>query len=188
PLFVHYAMATFFTAQRFFWFDFIFCSAIYFSNIVKFRYQSKFRVKAELEGPDDGGPWKNLEYDINEPSFSQYSSVTALKCSELIKMTFIHRAASRFINKKPAFGNLITRNVLKTATSYRGRSYATEASNYGTIQAVIGAVVDVQFDEKNLPSILNSLEVQKEGGRLVLEVAQHLGQNVVRTIAMDGTE
>ena len=46
----------------------------------------------------------------------------------------------------------------------------------------------MQFDEKSLPPILNSLEVQKEGGRLVLEVAQHLGQNVVRTIAMDGTE
>jgi F0F1-type ATP synthase beta subunit len=48
----------------------------------------------------------------------------------------------------------------------------------------------VQFDEKSLPPILNSLEVvKKEGGsRLVLEVSQHLGQNVVRTIAMDGTE
>jgi F-type H+-transporting ATPase subunit beta len=69
------------------------------------------------------------------------------------------------------------------------RFYAAEATNTGTIQAIIGAVVDVQFDEKSLPSILNSLEVKKEGGgRLVLEVAQHLGQNVVRTIAMDGTE
>src|SRR4051812_35816063 len=67
------------------------------------------------------------------------------------------------------------------------RFYASEA-NTGTIQAVIGAVVDVQFDEKSLPPILNSLEVKKEGSRLVLEVSQHLGQNVVRTIAMDGTE
>ncbi|CAH1761499.1 9439_t:CDS:2, partial [Entrophospora sp. SA101] len=67
------------------------------------------------------------------------------------------------------------------------RNYATESSNNaGTIQAVIGAVVDVQFEEKSLPPILNSLEVQKpDGNRLVLEVAQHLGQNVVRTIAMD---
>jgi len=71
-----------------------------------------------------------------------------------------------------------------------GRNYATESSNNaGTVQAVIGAVVDVQFEEKSLPPILNSLEVQKpDGNRLVLEVAQHLGQNVVRTIAMDGTE
>ncbi|CAG8509182.1 1410_t:CDS:2 [Ambispora gerdemannii] len=68
------------------------------------------------------------------------------------------------------------------------RNYASPAStNVGSIQAVIGAVVDVQFEDQ-LPQILNSLEVEKEGSRLVLEVAQHLGQNVVRTIAMDGTE
>lgn len=53
--------------------------------------------------------------------------------------------------------------------------------------AVIGAVVDVQFDD-NLPSILNALEVEGRKPRLVLEVAQHLGENTVRTIAMDGTE
>ncbi|KAG5221165.1 beta of the F1 sector of mitochondrial F1F0 ATP synthase [Salix suchowensis] len=55
--------------------------------------------------------------------------------------------------------------------------------------SVIGAVVDVQFDTENLPPILNALEVQDfAGGRLVLEVASHLGENSVRTIAMDGTE
>lgn len=53
--------------------------------------------------------------------------------------------------------------------------------------AVIGAVVDVQFDDA-LPQILNALEVKDRQPRLVLEVAQHLGENVVRTIAMDGTE
>ncbi|CAJ0882414.1 5981_t:CDS:2, partial [Entrophospora sp. SA101] len=88
-------------------------------------------------------------------------------------------------------------NFLRTSTAatrspfvFYGRNYVTEtSSNSGTIQAVIGAVVDVQFEEKSLPPILNSLEVQKpDGNRLVLEVAQHLGQNVVRTIAMDGTE
>ncbi|KAH0629187.1 hypothetical protein JD844_011063 [Phrynosoma platyrhinos] len=57
----------------------------------------------------------------------------------------------------------------------------------GRIVAVIGAVVDVQFDEA-LPPILNALEVQGRDTRLVLEVAQHLGENTVRTIAMDGTE
>lgn len=51
--------------------------------------------------------------------------------------------------------------------------------------AVIGAVVDVQFDD-DLPPILNALEVQNRSPRLVLEVAQHLGENTVRTIAMDG--
>jgi F-type H+-transporting ATPase subunit beta len=49
--------------------------------------------------------------------------------------------------------------------------------------------VDVQFEQDNLPAILNALEVKDHaGGRLVLEVAQHLGENTVRTIAMDGTE
>lgn len=52
---------------------------------------------------------------------------------------------------------------------------------------VIGAVVDVQFDD-HLPAILNSLEVEGHNVRLVLEVAQHLGENTVRTIAMDSTE
>jgi ATP synthase alpha/beta family, beta-barrel domain/ATP synthase alpha/beta family, nucleotide-binding domain len=70
------------------------------------------------------------------------------------------------------------------------RSYATEAKGAtGFVKTVIGAVVDVQFDTDNLPPILNALEVQSfSGGRLVLEVASHLGENSVRTIAMDGTE
>jgi F-type H+-transporting ATPase subunit beta len=45
----------------------------------------------------------------------------------------------------------------------------------GQVRTVIGAVVDVQFDSGNLPPILNALEVQSHGSRLVLEVAQHLG-------------
>merc|ERR1712048_519057 len=61
------------------------------------------------------------------------------------------------------------------------------AATTGHIVAVIGAVVDVQFDN-GLPPILNALEVGGRESRLILEVAQHLGENVVRTIAMDGTE
>ena len=57
----------------------------------------------------------------------------------------------------------------------------------GKITQVIGAVVDVQF-EGALPAILNALETDNNGKRLVLEVAQHLGENTVRTIAMDATE
>ena len=57
----------------------------------------------------------------------------------------------------------------------------------GTIRQVMGPVVDVQFDG-DLPLILNALETTNEGKRLVLEVAQHLGENMVRTIAMDSTE
>ncbi|XWN24866.1 MAG: F0F1 ATP synthase subunit beta [Roseibium sp.] len=57
----------------------------------------------------------------------------------------------------------------------------------GRITQVIGAVVDVKFDD-HLPLILNALEADNQGIRLVLEVAQHLGENTVRTIAMDSTE
>ncbi|MEM7178472.1 MAG: F0F1 ATP synthase subunit beta [Pseudomonadota bacterium] len=60
-------------------------------------------------------------------------------------------------------------------------------ANVGKVTQVIGAVVDVQFEDK-LPEILNALETDNNGNRLVLEVAQHLGENTVRTIAMDATE
>ncbi|OSQ53243.1 F0F1 ATP synthase subunit beta [Marivita geojedonensis] len=61
------------------------------------------------------------------------------------------------------------------------------ANAKGKITQVIGAVVDVQFDD-HLPAILNSLTTDNNGKTLVLEVAQHLGENTVRTIAMDATE
>ena len=61
------------------------------------------------------------------------------------------------------------------------------ANNIGKISQVIGAVVDVEF-EGHLPAIQNALEVDNGGQRLVLEVAQHLGESSVRTIAMDSTE
>jgi F-type H+-transporting ATPase subunit beta len=57
----------------------------------------------------------------------------------------------------------------------------------GKVVQVIGAVVDVEFGH-HLPAILNAIETDNNGNRLVLEVAQHLGENTVRTIAMDTTE
>ena len=63
----------------------------------------------------------------------------------------------------------------------------TDGKTTGTIAQVIGAVVDVLFED-HLPAILNALETDNQGQRLVLEVAQHLGENTVRTIAMDSTE
>jgi F-type H+-transporting ATPase subunit beta len=58
----------------------------------------------------------------------------------------------------------------------------------GAITQVLGAVVDVRFEEGDLPNILNALYVDNQGKRLVLEVAQHLGESTVRTIAMDTTD
>ena len=57
----------------------------------------------------------------------------------------------------------------------------------GKISQVLGAVVDVELDGE-LPAIMNALEVDNNGTRLMLEVAQHLGENAVRTIAMDTTD
>jgi F-type H+-transporting ATPase subunit beta len=61
------------------------------------------------------------------------------------------------------------------------------ANAKGKITQVIGAVVDVQFGD-HLPQILNALTTENNGKKLVLEVAQHLGENIVRTIAMDASE
>jgi hypothetical protein len=63
----------------------------------------------------------------------------------------------------------------------------TGAGSIGQIATVIGAVVDVKFD-KGLPPILTALEVQDNALRVVLEVAQHLGESTVRTIAMETTD
>ena len=62
-------------------------------------------------------------------------------------------------------------------------------ANQGKITEVIGPVIDVSFEEHNLPKILNALEIKKEDGTsIILEVQQHLGEDRVRTIAMSGTE
>jgi F-type H+/Na+-transporting ATPase subunit beta len=61
------------------------------------------------------------------------------------------------------------------------------AAPTGRVSQILGAVVDVQFDG-HLPEILNALETELRGSRLVLEVAQHLGESTVRTVAMDATE
>lgn len=61
-------------------------------------------------------------------------------------------------------------------------------ANKGKVTQIISAVVDVQFEGGELPAILNALECENQGKKLVLEVALHLGENTVRTIAMDSTD
>ncbi|KAJ5243070.1 uncharacterized protein N7469_001397 [Penicillium citrinum] len=68
------------------------------------------------------------------------------------------------------------------------RFASSDVAQSGKVHQVIGAVVDVKFEGDKLPAILNAVETTNNGQKLVLEVAQHLGENVVRTIAMDGTE
>ena len=86
--------------------------------------------------------------------------------------------------KKPAARKPAARTAAATKAAAPA---AVAAGATGRVTQVIGAVVDVAF-EGELPLILNALETDNNGNRLVLEVAQHLGENTVRTIAMDSTE
>ncbi|WP_137388438.1 F0F1 ATP synthase subunit beta [Rhodoligotrophos defluvii] len=80
-----------------------------------------------------------------------------------------------------------TPTTTKRATRVRPAEAKQPNNPIGRIRQVTGAVVDVQFDD-HLPEILNALETKNGDNRLVLEVAQHLGENTVRSIAMDSTE
>ncbi|MFN9883245.1 MAG: F0F1 ATP synthase subunit beta, partial [Bacteroidota bacterium] len=61
--------------------------------------------------------------------------------------------------------------------------------NTGKIKSIIGPVIDVSFPEGQLPEIMNALEVTRENGqKLILECQQHLGEDSVRTVAMDSSE
>ncbi|MDX8502569.1 F0F1 ATP synthase subunit beta [Mesorhizobium sp. VK4C] len=75
----------------------------------------------------------------------------------------------------------------QAATAKSASVAAKRVGAAGKVRQVIGAVVDVQFED-HLPAILNALETDNVGNRLVLEVAQHLGENTVRCIAMDSSE
>src|SRR5262245_23143605 len=82
--------------------------------------------------------------------------------------------------RKPAAARAAKASVAPAAT-------VRAAGPAGKVRQVIGAVVDVAFDEF-VPPILNALETDNRGNRLVLEVAQHLGEDTVRCIAMDSTD
>ncbi|EJF91483.1 F0F1 ATP synthase subunit beta [Bartonella tamiae] len=92
------------------------------------------------------------------------------------------KASAKTNTLKPAVGK--TTKVAKETANFK---LDTKKGQLGRVKQIIGAVVDVQFDGE-LPKILNALEIENLGNRLVLEVAQHLGENTVRTIAMDSTE
>ncbi len=88
--------------------------------------------------------------------------------------------------KAPAKKVAESTEVKKATSKAVAKPTATGAT--GVVTQVISAVVDVKFDHGELPAILNALESEVNGKRLVLEVSQHLGDNTVRTIAMDATE
>lgn len=108
-------------------------------------------------------------------AFARASSSLLKAAKPAVSLTKVAGDGSKFL---PCLWSTSNRNYASAATAAQAK---------GKIVAVIGAVVDVQFDDK-LPPILNALEVEGRKPRLILEVAQHLGENTVRTIAMDGTE
>ena len=63
-----------------------------------------------------------------------------------------------------------------------------ESTNIGKVVQIVGAVVDVRFDKEHMPNLLNALEIDNNGTKLVVEVAQHIGDDVVRCIAMSSTD
>lgn len=121
-------------------------------------------------------------------------------CRSYVRKTASSLFAKRAFSAKPlaVVPAYLNRKVVATTNANSRsigsqRSFATstavagKGTSLGKVSQVIGAVVDVQFDGE-LPAILNALEVEGHSVRLVLEVAQHLGENTVRTIAMDATE
>lgn len=78
--------------------------------------------------------------------------------------------------------------VKKSGAPAKGASKSAAGGAVGEICKIIGAVVDVSFENSNLPPILDALKVEVEGRNIILEIAQHIGQNTVRTIAMDSTD
>ncbi len=83
-----------------------------------------------------------------------------------------------------------TKKTTKKATAKKAapKKAAANSAASGKITQILGAVVDVKFEDGNVPAILNALHTDNHGQRLVLEVAQHLGENSVRCIAMDMTD
>ncbi|EME85284.1 uncharacterized protein MYCFIDRAFT_213800 [Pseudocercospora fijiensis CIRAD86] len=102
----------------------------------------------------------------------------------------LKNGVARFARSARPFGKPVSKawQPKAFAPAISQRFASTDSAKDGKVHQVIGAVVDVKFGSEQLPPILNALETTNGGQKLVLEVAQHLGENVVRCIAMDGTE
>merc|ERR1712113_1168758 len=121
-----------------------------------------------------------------KPRLDYYILYNFLNLHTIKMLAAVSRSAASLLRA----GAPKAQQVIPALQAINHRDYAAAApaaGHKGQIVAVIGAVVDVQFEE-GLPEILNALDVADRSPRLVLEVAQHLGENTVRTIAMDGTE
>eukprot|EP00921_Rhytidocystis_pertsovi_P009063 GHVQ01014643.1.p1 GENE.GHVQ01014643.1~~GHVQ01014643.1.p1 ORF type:complete len:564 (+),score=90.52 GHVQ01014643.1:388-2079(+) len=121
-------------------------------------------------------------------SCSTTSCTDAFLLAAAVASPSARRYATRVPNDSVSGGRFFASSSTNVAAATAPSvSSATSLKQKGKIAQIIGAVIDVQF-EGNPPPILNALEVDGHTSRLVLEVSQHLGENTVRTIAMDGTE
>ena len=118
----------------------------------------------------------------------RFSRATGSLSRQLLRAPQVSRGARCNIAQRftPERSNPVFAKNLETSQP-RGFAAAAASAGNGRVTQVIGAVVDVQFDG-DLPAIMSALEVEGHEIRLVLEVAQHLGENTVRAIAMDTTE
>jgi len=122
----------------------------------------------------------------------------AVSSARSVARTAARRAVRAFAASKaaaPAAGGAVVRQTLADVkkalqTKAQADHGAGKAANagYGQVVQVVGAVVDVYFEGGRVPNILNSLEVEGHSVRLVLEVAAQIGDNTVRTIAMESTD
>jgi len=115
------------------------------------------------------------------------SALPALRALAARRAAFAAPAAPVAAPLARAFATEAPRATRGFAAEAAAAEEADAGTGAGSVTQVIGAVVDVQFEGK-LPAIMSALEVQGHEVRLVLEVAQHLGENTVRTIAMETTE
>ena len=122
------------------------------------------------------------------PPCGVFSRATGNLSRQLLRAPQVSRGARCNIAQRftPERSNPVFAKNLETSQP-RGFAAAAASAGNGRVTQVIGAVVDVQFDG-DLPAIESALEVEGHEIRLVLEVAQHLGENTVRAIAMDTTE
>jgi len=123
--------------------------------------------------------------DALSPSFylSPPSAARHLATAAAAKPAVVSKRAGTPLERKPKTWK---KEIIVEEGPKTGGKHGLVAT--GRVTAVVGAVVDVQFDKLPLPKIFNALEVLDHKHRLVLEVAQHLGDKAIRTIAMDGSD
>jgi len=131
--------------------------------------------------------WKHISHTFIFREIKMLRQAVSRLSRGASKVSLLRHANRGAQHRLPACLQTGQRFVSTDNTTNCAAAEAAALEGNGHIVAVIGAVVDVQFED-SLPPILNALEVQGRSSRLVLECSQHLGENVVRTIAMDGTE